>query len=267
MAISLASISKTKHANPPRVLIHGMEGVGKSSFFAGAPNPIFIQTENGLDGIDTNAFPLAESYQDVIDALASLAKEDHDFKTIVIDSADWLERLIHQHVLATDPDGRKTMEAAHGGYGKAYQVALTYWRDILAALDYLRANKGMIAGLVCHTQVVAFNDPLHEPIDQYVLKLHKPGKGTGARDLLTEWVDVIGFAHRPMFVGTKDSAATGKKIARATVVDGQRNQMAVVGSPAFTAKNRYDMTPIFDLSWPAFADAMTATTTPQQEAA
>lgn len=262
MAISLKSIAKTKHAAPPRMLIHGPEKVGKSTFGAEAPAPIFIRTEDGLNGIDAEAFPLAQSYQDVYDALAALCAEQHEYRSVVVDSADWLERLIHGKVLDTDPDGKKTMEAAHGGYGKAYQVALTYWREVLGALDYLNKEKGMIVIVICHSVVVQFNDPEHEPYDRYEMKLHQPKKQTGARDMLCEWADVIGFAQRKIFVSKKDSAS-GDKVARG-VNAGESNKLHLVGSPAFVAGNRYSLPAEIDLHWSQFEAAMSATVEPKK---
>lgn len=259
MAISLESISRTKHATPPRILIHGPEKVGKSTFFAGgivngshhqpAPNPIFIRTEDGLNGIDTDAFPLANTYQDVMDALTTLASQEHDFKTVVIDSADWLERLIHQKVCADD--GVKSIELAGGGYGKGYTLALNHWREVLTALDFLNKEKGMVIGVICHSVVVAFNDPLHEPYDRYEMKLHQPKKSTGARDLLTEWADVIGFAQRKIFVTKKDTAR-GDKVARGTNAN-ETNKLHLAGSPAFVAGNRYSLPDEINLDWGQFS--------------
>lgn len=269
MAISLSSIEKTKPEDPPRLLVFGPEKVGKSTLFAGgfvngqyqsgAPKPIFIRTENGLKGLSVDAFPVSESYTQVREALTALATEKHDFKTVVIDSADWLERLIHQHTIEScsmDVRGTKTMETAHGGYGKAYAVALSHWREVLMALDYLNKHHGMIVGVICHSTVVTVNDPfLPEPIDKWETKLHKPNKGTGARDLLSEWADVIGFAQRETFVSRK-TTADGKQIARGSAPVGMSNKLHLIGGPGVVAGNRYSLPPAIDLSWSAFEDAM-----------
>src|SRR5690606_24668212 len=99
MAISLASISKTtRNSLPPRVVVHGDGGVGKSTFAAGAYKPVFLPFEDGLSGLEVDAFPLLRSYQDAIDALASLASGDHDYGTAVVDSLDWFEPLVWEKV-------------------------------------------------------------------------------------------------------------------------------------------------------------------------
>ena len=254
--MNLSSITSTRHATPPRFLIHGAEKVGKSTFFAGAPAPIFIRTEDGLNGIDTSAFPLADTYADVESALTALTVEKHDFKTVVLDSADWLEKLVFQRVC--DDDGATSIELAGGGYGKGYSLALNYWRRIIRALDWLNKQKGMVVGIICHSVVVQFNDPLHEPYDRFEMKLYQSKKGMGSRDMLMEWADIIGFAQKKIYV-RKQTTATGDKIARG-VDTGEIHKLALKGSPAFVAGNRYGLPDEIDLSWTAFETAMNSTT-------
>jgi hypothetical protein len=50
--------------------------------------------EDGLASVDVKAFPLARSYDDVMSGIGALYQETHNFKTVVIDSLDWLEPLI-----------------------------------------------------------------------------------------------------------------------------------------------------------------------------
>ena len=94
MAINLKSLRKGSIARPPRIILYGTHGVGKSSFAAQADRPVFIQTEEGLDALNVTAFPLARSYDEVMEAIGSLYSEDHEFGTVVLDSADWMEQLI-----------------------------------------------------------------------------------------------------------------------------------------------------------------------------
>ena len=94
----LEQVHSGRRHHPPRLLIYGSEGVGKSTLAAQAPKPVFIQTEDGLDQIECDSFPLARSFEDVLVCLTALSAEGHDYQTVVIDSADWLERLIFDHV-------------------------------------------------------------------------------------------------------------------------------------------------------------------------
>ena len=79
----LNRIERGRVSRPPRLLLYGVEGIGKSSFASCAPRPIFIQTEDGLDEIDCDKFPLATSLADVTTTLGALQSEEHDFQTVV----------------------------------------------------------------------------------------------------------------------------------------------------------------------------------------
>ena len=97
MSINLKSIKKNTELLPPRIMLYGPHGLGKTTFGAGAPNPIFILTEDGLGQIEADHFPLATTFSQVQEALASLTG-DHDFQTVVIDSLDWLDNLVWEEI-------------------------------------------------------------------------------------------------------------------------------------------------------------------------
>ena len=126
----LESITRGKENKPPRLFVYGQEGVGKTSLAASAPNPVFVQTEDGLGEIDTAKFPLAKSLADVTSAMTALRDDPHDFQTVVLDSADWLERLIWDRVC--QDFGVRSIEKADGGYGKGY-VRASQGAHLLAA--------------------------------------------------------------------------------------------------------------------------------------
>jgi hypothetical protein len=243
-AISLSNIKKTKHATPPRLLIHGGAKLGKSTFSASAPNPIFIRTEDGLNGIDTNAFDLAKSYQDVKEALIALATQPHDFKTVVVDSADWLEALIHAHICKTNGTG--SMRTAEGGYGNAYNVAANIFKEVLDHLDDLNKRLGMIVIVICHSTVSELRDPEHETYDIAGLKLHKTASAK-----LCEWADVIGYAKRPIVV-TKNNDGDYKAIDKGQNV---MNELILGSSATSVSGNRYSLPQKIPLVWQAFEQA------------
>lgn len=259
MAFSLSSISQTKNASPPRPLIHGEGGSGKSSFLAECPNSIFIQTENGLSGIDAQAFPLCQSYDDVINQLGVLANEDHEFKAVWIDSADWLERLIHRKIC--EEQNVKSIELASGGYGKGYLEAINMFKRVLDGLDWLRDNKGMFAGMTCHSRIQHIDDPEFEGgYDRYTLKLHSPKKGGGTNELLYEWADVVGFLKVSYKLGEQEIAKSEVKKMRNAE---QSRILCLEGHAAYQAKNRYGMKPQIELikgqGWASFLTELTNT--------
>lgn len=246
MAISLASVTRSTELPPPRVLIHGVSGIGKTTFAGGAPDPIYILTEAGLGKLEVPHFPVAESYSDVMEALAALYTEAHEFRTLVVDSVDWLEPLIWAAVCKAN--GWGSIEDA--GYGKGYITALELWRQYLAGLDALRDRKRMTIVEVAHADIRRFDSPEHEPFDRYVIKLHPR-----AAALLQEHADIIGFANYRVSTAKAD-VGFNRKVVRA-VGSGER-LLHLTERPAFIAKNRYGLPDTIPLSWHALAEAMPA---------
>ena len=239
----LQQVKTGREAQPPRIMIYGSEGVGKSTFAALAPNPVFVQTEDGLSEIDCSKFPLAKSFDDVVLQLQAVRDEQHDYGTVVIDSLDWLERLVWDRVCADY--GVKSIEKADGGYGKGYVHALTYWRQIVSLLNDIRARKGMAVILIAHAAVERFEDPEHAAYDRYTPRLHKK-----ACSLVCEWVDAVLFASRRMRV----DSTTGK--AAPVGADGGERILRTNGSPTCIAKNRFGLPTELPLSWSAFVEAL-----------
>lgn len=229
--LSLKSISKGKTAKPPRILLYSIEGMGKSSFGASALNPIFIQTEDGLDELDAAKFPKASSFDDVMAQLRVLYTASHEYKTVVIDTVDWLEPLIWGHICTLH--GKTNVEDF--GYGKGFAFALDQWTRLLNALDHLRDEKGMAIILIAHAEVKRFDSPDTEPYDRYQIKIHRTASAK-----LVEWADAVLFANYQIFV-EKTDVGFNKKVVRGT--GGHSRIMYTEERPAFKAKNRYGLPP------------------------
>jgi len=251
----LERIHTGRRHSPPRVLIYGIEGIGKSSLAAQAPSPIFIATEDGLDQIDCTSFPLAKTFSDVTDALQTLIAERHDFHTVVIDSLDWLERLAWD--VLCEQYGVSSIEKVDGGYQRGYSHALTHWRKVLADLDTLRRDRGMCVVLLAHAKVEKFEDPEHSAYDRYSPRLHRH-----VTSLVTEWADAVLFATRKLITKTEEGGF-GRKRTRADGLgkDGGDRVLRCVGSPACIAKNRYELPAEMELLWQPLMDGIIAGTT------
>ena len=247
----LEQIHTGRRHTPPRLLIYGIEGIGKSTVAAASPKPIFVPTEDGLDQIDCASFPLAEKFTDVEAALQSLIHDQHGFETVVIDSCDWLERLIWD--LLCEQYGVTSIEKVDGGYARGYTHALTHWRKLLADLNTLRTQRGMCVILLAHAKVEKFEDPEHAAYDRYSPRLHKH-----VTALLTEWSDAVLFATRKIITKTEDGGfGRDRTIAAGLGRDGGERVLRTVGSPACVAKNRYSLPAELPLSWPALMQALT----------
>lgn len=233
----LKSIRSGKSEHPPRLLIYGTEGAGKSTLAADAPKPIFICTEDGLDQIETNSFPLCQSFEDVTKYLDALFNEQHDFRTVVIDTLDWLERLIWDKV-CHDYGDAKSIEKVDGGFQRGYVHALTHWRTFIDKLRKLREERGMIVILLAHAQVRKHNDPESGEFDTFLPKLHKH-----AQAVVVEWCDAILMATRQY------GAAKGEKSGGDRILRCER-------SATCSAKNRYNLPEVLPLDWQSLMHAM-----------
>jgi len=249
--VNLSKIQRGRTPRPPRILLYGTPGIGKSTFGSQAPNPVFIPTEDGLDEIDAAKFPTAESLADVMAALAELRNQQHNYETVIVDSLDWLERLIWDKVCADY--GVKSIDKADGGYARGYMHALTYWREVVEQLSQLRLHRGMIVLLIAHARIEKVEDPEASPYDRYSPRLHKH-----ATDLITEWCDAVLFATRKFRVQTEDAGfGRTRGVAHAIGKDGGERVLRTVGGPSCIAKNRYGITEELPLAWEAFISALT----------
>lgn len=242
MAFNLSSIRRNTALAAPRVLVYGVEGIGKSTFAAGAPSPVFIQTEDGLGALQVDHFPIATRVSDVLDAIGSLFSDDHEFKTVVIDSLDWLETLIWRDIEAK-------YDAKDLAYGKGAMIAADKWREILDGLTALRNERGMAVVLIAHTEIKRFDSPETEPYDRYQPKLQARSSA-----LVREWCDAVFFANYKTIV-KKDDVGFNKTVARG-ISTGER-MLFTSERPAYMAKNRYSLPESIPLSWEAFAKAIT----------
>jgi hypothetical protein len=223
------------------VLLYGTHGIGKSTFGATSDRPVFVQTEDGLGEIDCARFPLALSYQDALKALEALDTEQHPYRTLVVDSLDWLERLIWAEVCRQ----RSVENIEDIGYAKGYVFALTPWREFLAGLDALRNDRGLVVLLIAHARIERFENPETDSYDRYVPRLHKL-----ASPIIQEWCDEVLFATYKVYTKQTDEGFSRKKTKG--IGTGER-VLYTTERPSHVAKNRLNLPDELPLDWRAYA--------------
>jgi len=245
--VNIADVQKGIQNRPPRIVLCGVEKIGKSTFASGSPNPIFmaIKGEEGIDALDVARTPVIETYGELMEAIGMLAEQEHDYETVVIDSISTLEPLVWDHLCKTA--GVDSIEKVGGGFGKGYVAAVGLWREIMAGLDYLREEKGMGSILIGHVVVRTFTDPLAESYDAYEMDIHK--KLAAA---IFRWSDCILFANNKVAV-REDDAGKKKGIQRADrVLFTQRRPAHMGGGRGIFGQLPYEL----DMNFGAFADAI-----------
>lgn len=235
------NVSNTRLKRPRRTMLYGVHGIGKSTFGAMAESPVFIPTEDGLSDIDCQAFPLARSFDEVIANVGELYSSPHEFRTVVLDSLDWLERLIWIEVCREN----KVDSIDEIPYAKGHGFAMVRWRKFIAGVEALWRTRNMAVLLLGHAQVEKFNDPETDPYDRYSPRLHKH-----ASAYVQEWCDEVLFARYTVHT-TKTEEGFNKPKFRG-IGDGER-VILTTERPGHIAKNRLGLPDSFALDYRAYA--------------
>lgn len=267
----LQNISQGPSTSGLRVVLAAQEKMGKTTMLSGAPDVLLVPLEVGFAGVSCHKTPMIQTLAEYKALLAEVFQAvqagTFPYKSIGFDSATALERMIHLEVLANDPEykasgGRKTvtMESAHKGYGKAYDLANRELSEILQWLDILAVNYGINIIFTCHVFSSKVIDPTAGEFDSWDLLLHSPknSKTYGKREIMTQWADIVGFLYEPLFV--TDSGRVSKGVSQ--------NKGRVLGcsrTPSYTAGNRFGIVQEINLptppnnSWNALAHAVHST--------
>jgi len=219
------AIRRGKIVRPQKVVLYGPEGVGKSTLAGQTPEPVFLDTEGGTHHLDVARFDAATSWDQINAAVAQLAKADHPFKTLVIDTADWLEKRLAEHLCRKL--NKESIEDF--GYGKGWVILSEEFARFLTALDAL-TDRGMHIVFLAHSTVKKFEAPDQAgSYDRFELKLSKQNA-----PLLKEWADVVLFGNFVTKVAEKDN---GKMRG----IGGKERVLFANHSAAYDAKNRHGL--------------------------
>lgn len=219
-------IQENNKNQPPRILLHSKHGLGKSSWAAVSPSPIFIQTEDGLGEIKAPRFPLSKTIEEVFKYIKLLIKEEHQYKIVVVDTIDWFEKIVWDKIC--QENDVENIEKI--GYAKGYTFAMNYHEKLLRGLSKLREEKNMAIILLAHNEIKPFQNPEGENYDQYIIKLHKK-----AAAKYEEFCDAVFFMNHKAYVQKE------KGDLKAKVIGSGERVIFTEPRPAFTAKCRYDL--------------------------
>jgi hypothetical protein len=242
----LKRVSAGRITRPQKAVIYGPEGIGKSTLAAQFPSPVFLDTEGGSHHLDIARLPAPKSWEDVTGAITALGSEAHDFRTVVIDTADWLEKLLIEHICQR---ANKT-SIEDFGYGKGYIILAEEFTKFLASLDPL-LSRGMHVLLLAHCRIVKFEQPeAAGAYDRYELKLTKQ-----VAPLVKEWCDMQLFANYFTRVAENES---GKKRG----VGGRERVLYTNHTAAWDAKNRHGFEEKLPFAFESIASAFGTVATP-----
>lgn len=239
MAISLSNLRTVRADKAPRILIYGPPKMGKTTLAAEFPNAVFLQIEEGEGTAEITSFGKLTSFSDVMEALAALYTEEHEFQNVIVDSVTELEKLIFAETCARGDDkGNAKSSIEDFGYGKGYVYAQRVWSEFIDGINALRRDRNMGVILIAHSKVTRFDDPETVSYDRYEIDLDKRAVGAVEREM-----DCIFLLKRPIQVKTEESGFNKKRALASS--SGDVRIIHAQGTAAYVAGNRYDMPPTF----------------------
>ena len=225
---------------PPKIILYGRNGIGKSRFASCAPNPIFLDLDENIYELPVTSnktFGVTlKTYEDVMAFLGTLFNHDHEFKTLVVDSLSSLEKLVIEKVLKDN----KVSSLASFQYGQGYQKMIPLWDQFLEKLKNLWEHKKITIILLGHFKEKREEHLTGASYMQYQINLYEK-----ASELLRNWCSCVLFAEDE--IELKDEKVefnrTISKVSKSTRV------LHTDGGTTFLAKNTYNLPSKLPLDW------------------
>jgi hypothetical protein len=210
-----------------KIVVYGPEGIGKSTFASRFPAPIFIDTEDSTAYMDVHRTKRPSSWPMLMSQVEGFARNHIGYRTLVLDTADWAERLCIEHICVKG----KVEGLEDFGYGKGYVYLMEEFGRLLNKLTDA-VNSGMNVVVTAHALMRKVEQPEEMGgYDHWELKVQKK-----TAPLLKEWADHVLFANYKVYVMNTDGqgAQKGKNKAQ-----GGKRVMYTSHTPFWDAKNRW----------------------------
>jgi hypothetical protein len=229
MAYDLKALERPNRNRPVIITIAGEAGMGKTTRAASFPKPVMIRVEDGamsISGLDVAMFPMATSSNDVFEQITSLATNEHDFKTLIIDSITQLNTMIEAEIIASDPKKPKGINQAFGGYGNGFGAVSSVHAKLREWCGGLSITKGMNIVFIAHADSETVEPPDMDNYTRYTLRMHKKSVAH-----YVDNVDAIAFIALKQFT-------TGQGDKKKAISNGER-VIKCTPNASSVAKNRF----------------------------
>ena len=227
-----------------KVVIYGSEGIGKTTIASKFPNPLFIDTEGGTSQLNVRRIDRPQSWEELLDIIKEVAANPDICQTLVLDTADWAERLAVDKVCRDY--NITSIESAN--YGKGYVYLAEEFDKFLKKCDSL-IDAGINIVMTAHAKMRKFEQPDEQgAYDRWELKLSKQ-----VAPLIKEWCDMLLFVNYKTYVVT-----TENKTKKA---QGGKRVIYTAHHPCWDAKNRHGLPDEMELDFKNLEHLFTAENT------
>lgn len=228
----MLDIMEGKIIRPQKVCIYGSEGVGKSTLASQFPDPLFIDTEGGTAQLAVRRIRKPETWEKLLAVVREVADTKDICKTLVIDTADWAEKMCVDYILS-----KYDQTSIEGfGYGKGYTILGEEFSKLLTVCDRVIVS-GKNVVICAHAKMRKQELPDEAgAFDRWEMKLSKQ-----VAPLLKEWCDLLLFLNYQTYVVEMENKT--KK------AQGGKRVMFTSHSPVYDAKNRHDLPDVLDLDY------------------
>lgn len=228
----LSKIEKPK-PRPVIVTILGDAGLGKTSLASTFPSPVIIRAEDGVQGVPEryrpSAFPVIKHPKELWEQLTALCVEEHEYKTVIIDSITQLESLFVQNIVDDDPKKPKSINQAMGGYGAGWAAVAGMHARVRKAAQAL-VDKGINVVFIAHSETVMVEPPDDDSYTKFDLRMNKKSVSP-----YVDNVDIVGYLKLKTYTVGED----GER--KKAMTDGTR-VLTCYPVPYCVSKNRYGIT-------------------------
>lgn len=204
----------------PRIVLYSADGVGKTTYAAGAPDPFFLDFARGSIKHDVGRVHPAD-WDEALEWLTAVETGKVTCKTLVVDSLTEMERMMVKRFF-----GEKGPNAGDTwGFGRGDDYSISVWAGLLAQFERIWAQ-GKAIIFTAHAKVSKFNDPTGPAYDRFQLSMRPVGA-----DIFRQWVDYVCFCREEVLI---DDQKQERKKGKTTGVRYQYTRRC----PAFDAKAR-----------------------------
>ena len=233
-------ILKGKQGGPRRVLFHGTNWIGKTTFASQAVGGCLLGNLEDDRDVDMDKTPPIRKWEDFMlafgcggycDIQSQKGREAFPYRWVAIDTLDALQRLIEKHIC--DSKGVESMADDKFSYGKGNKLIESYWAKVKFALDWLHTERGLGVILLAHSEAVKETPP-----DAPAYERWQPALATDARDLFCDWCQEVFFGSFRNYIATED---TGFNRTRNIAAGGTERFVRCAPTAGIRAKNRLNM--------------------------